>query len=157
VGNRGLSEWAVRCAPRTGSACMFSGVRLSHSQARTGVRFHRCAPPLLVTRHSQLKFARVRLLNIWNDPPALCLQFVYIGVMAAETTTVRVRRLDSERLQTLARARQTAVVDVVHAAIDALERQEFLRGLNGDYQRLRSEPELWEKYLAERHQWDALA
>lgn len=88
---------------------------------------------------------------------ALCLQFVYTDSMTAETTTVRVRRPDSERLQALAKARQTAVIDVVHAAIDALERQEFLRGLNGDYQRLRSDPELWEQYLAERHEWDALA
>ncbi|MAU80430.1 hypothetical protein VX037_12345 [Gordonia sp. Z-3] len=77
--------------------------------------------------------------------------------MAAETTTVRVRRPDSERLQSLAKARQTAVVDIVHAAIDALERQEFLRGLNGDYQRLRSNPELWKQYLDERHEWDHLA
>lgn len=77
--------------------------------------------------------------------------------MAAETTTVRVRRLDCERLHSLAKARQTAVVDVVHAAIDALERQEFLRGLNADYQRLRNDPELWERYLDERHEWDALA
>ena len=87
----------------------------------------------------------------------MCLHFVYTGYMAAETTTVRVRRLDSERLQSLAKARQTAVVDVVHAAIDALERQEFLRGLNGDYQRLRNDPELWEQYLTERKEWDALA
>ena len=86
-----------------------------------------------------------------------CLHFVYTGSMAAETTTVRVRRPDSERLQSLAKARQIAVIDVVHAAIDALERQEFLRGLNGDYQCLRNEPELWEQYLAERHEWDALA
>jgi hypothetical protein len=77
--------------------------------------------------------------------------------MAAETTTIRVRRPDSERLQSLAKARQTAVVDVVHAAIDALERQEFLRGLNGDYQRLRNDPELLEQYLTERKEWDALA
>ncbi len=49
------------------------------------------------------------------------------------------------------------VVDVVHAAIDALERQEFLRGLNGDYQRLRNDPELWAQYLTERKEWDALA
>jgi hypothetical protein len=77
--------------------------------------------------------------------------------MAAETTTLRVRRPDSVRLQSLAKARQTTVVDVVHAAIDALERQDFLRGLNGDYQRLRNNPELLEQYLAERHEWDALA
>lgn len=78
--------------------------------------------------------------------------------MAAEpTTTVRVRRPDSERLQSLAKARQSAVIDVVHDAIDALERQEFLRGLNADYQRLRNDPELWEQYMAERREWDALA
>jgi hypothetical protein len=49
------------------------------------------------------------------------------------------------------------VVDVVQAAIDALERQEFLRGLNGDYQRLQGDPAQWERYLAERHEWDTLA
>jgi hypothetical protein len=85
------------------------------------------------------------------------LHFVYTCSMAAETTTVRVRRPDSERLQSLAKARQTGVIDVVHAAIDALERQEFLRGLNADYQRLRHDPKLWEGYLAERHEWDMLA
>lgn len=85
------------------------------------------------------------------------LEFVHTGFMAAETTTVRVRRPDSERLHSLAKAGQTTVVDVVHAAIDALERPEFLRGLNGDFQRLRNDPELWDQYLAERHGWDALA
>ncbi len=76
---------------------------------------------------------------------------------AAETTTVRVRRPDSERLQSLAQARQTAVIDVLHAAIDALERQEFLRGLAQDYQKLAADPERWEQYLAERQEWDTLA
>ncbi|MGI8751444.1 MAG: hypothetical protein ACR2MN_03890 [Acidimicrobiales bacterium] len=78
--------------------------------------------------------------------------------MASEgTTTVRVRRGDSERLQSLAKDRQTTVIDVLHSAIDALERQEFLRGLNQDYQHLGRDPERWEAYLAERHEWDALA
>ncbi len=86
-----------------------------------------------------------------------CLQWVYARSMTAGTTTVRVRRPDSERLRSLAKARQAAVVDVVHAAIDALERQEFLRGLDGDYQRLREDPARWEQYVAERHEWDALA
>jgi hypothetical protein len=76
---------------------------------------------------------------------------------SAETTTVRVRRPDSERLHALAKARQTAVIDVLHAAIDALERQEFLRGLNEDFRRLREDPERWEQYLTERQEWDALA
>jgi len=74
----------------------------------------------------------------------------------SDTTTVRVRRPDFERLQSLAKARQTAVIDVLHAAIDALERQEFLRGLNQDYQRLCDDPERLKEYLAERHEWDSL-
>jgi hypothetical protein len=74
-----------------------------------------------------------------------------------DTTTVRVRRPDSERLQSLAKARQTPVIDVLHAAIDALERQEFLRGLGEDYQQLRNDPERWQQYLAERQEWDSLA
>jgi len=74
-----------------------------------------------------------------------------------DTTTVRVRRPDSERLQSLARERQTTVIEVLHSAIDALERQEFLRGMNQDYQHLRDDPERWEQYLAERQEWDPLA
>lgn len=77
--------------------------------------------------------------------------------MATETTTVRVRRPDSVRLQSLAKARQTTVVEVLHEAVEALERQEFLRGLNADYQGLRRDPALWEQYVAERREWDALA
>ena len=74
-----------------------------------------------------------------------------------DTTTVRVRRPDSERLQSLAKSRQTTVVEVVHTAIDALERQEFVRGLNDDVKRLRRDPDRWEQYLAERLEWDLLA
>ncbi|MGH9101411.1 MAG: hypothetical protein ACRDYD_00275 [Acidimicrobiales bacterium] len=74
-----------------------------------------------------------------------------------ETTAVRVRRSDSKRLQSLARSRQTTVVDVVHTAIEALERREFLRGLGQDYQRLRQDPERWEQFLAERREWDPRA
>lgn len=78
--------------------------------------------------------------------------------MAAEdTTTVRVRRPDSERLQSLAQNRHTTVIEVLHAAIDALERQDFLRGLNQDYEQLRADPDRWRRYVAERQEWDALA
>ena len=76
---------------------------------------------------------------------------------AEETTTVRVRRPDSERLQSLAKSRQTTVIDVVHSAIDALERQDFLHGLDGDHRQLRDDPERWQAYLAERREWDPLA
>ncbi len=74
-----------------------------------------------------------------------------------ETTTVRVRRPDSVRLQTLAKRQQTTVIEVLHAAIDALERQEFLRGMNDDYRELRNDPERWTAYVAERQEWDSLA
>lgn len=73
------------------------------------------------------------------------------------TTTVRVRRPDSERLRSLAKSRQTTVIDVLHAAIEALERQEFLQGLNDDYRRLRDEPDRWEALMAERQEWDSIA
>lgn len=74
-----------------------------------------------------------------------------------DTTTVRVRRPDAERLQALARTQQTTVIEVLHSAIDALERQHFMHGLNEDVERLRSDPERWEEYLAERREWDTLA
>jgi len=73
-----------------------------------------------------------------------------------DTPTVRIRRPDSERLQALARERQSTVIEVLHSAVDALERQEYLRGLKEDYGRLRDDPERWEQYVAERQEWDAL-
>lgn len=57
----------------------------------------------------------------------------------------------------MAKDRETTVVEVLHAAIDALEHQDFVRGLNEDYQRLRENPEQWQKYLNEREEWDSLA
>ena len=84
------------------------------------------------------------------------LHFVYTLAMASsDTTTVRVRRPDSERLAALAKSRQTTVVEVVHTAIDALERQEFARGLSEDYRHL--DPESREALLAECQEWDPLA
>jgi hypothetical protein len=76
---------------------------------------------------------------------------------AKDTTTVRVRRPDSERLQALASQRHTTVIEVVHSAIDALERRDFQTGLNDEYRRLRENPELFAEYVAEREEWDALA
>ncbi|MPV49635.1 MULTISPECIES: hypothetical protein [unclassified Pseudactinotalea] len=76
--------------------------------------------------------------------------------MAMKTTTIRVREPDSERLRRMADARQTPVIDVVHAAIDALERQEFLRGLTEDYSKLRDDPRLLAEYREERRVWDSV-
>jgi predicted transcriptional regulator len=71
------------------------------------------------------------------------------------TTTVRVRRPGSERLSALAKSRQTTVVEVVHTAIDALERQEFMRGLHEDYRFLDAEGR--ETLRPEQADWDPLA
>jgi hypothetical protein len=85
-------------------------------------------------------------------------QIVYTGIMSTkDTTTVRLRRSDSERLKAFAARNELTVVEVAHSAIDALERQEFLAGLSADYQRLKNNPELYEQLLAERREWDPLA
>jgi hypothetical protein len=74
---------------------------------------------------------------------------------STDTTTVRVRRPDSERLSALAKSRQTTVVEVVHTALDALDRQEFMRGLSDDYHLL--DPKEREALMAEHLEWDPLA
>jgi len=73
----------------------------------------------------------------------------------ADTTTVRLRRPDSDRLSALAKSKQTTIVEVLHDAINALERQEFLRGLNDDHQGL--SPAQREALLEERLAWDQMA
>ena len=70
---------------------------------------------------------------------------------------MRVRRPDSERLQALANSRRTTVIDVLHDAIDALERQEFLRGLSDDYRLLREDSAKWQAFIDERQEWDAIS
>ena len=72
------------------------------------------------------------------------------------TTTVRIRKLDSDRLRELASRREISVIDAVHSAIDALERQDFLEGLTGDYRRLRNDPERWQELRSEREEWDSV-
>jgi len=83
----------------------------------------------------------------------ICLQ---CGMASEDTTTVRVRRPDSERLQSLAKTRRTTVIEVIHEAIDALERQEFLRGLGDDYRQLRQDPANWQAFIKEGQEWDSI-
>jgi hypothetical protein len=110
---------------------------------------------------NDLPTGRVRLRTTASvfrkTPTADALHFVYNWDMGSEdTTTVRVRRPDSERLQSLAKRRKTSVIEVVHAAIVALERQEFLDGLSDDYRRLRQDAPKWQAFLAEREEWDSV-
>lgn len=59
-------------------------------------------------------------------------------------------------MQALAQQHGATVVEVVHLAVDALERRDFLEGLGEDYRRLRDDPEGWGAYLRERREWDPL-
>ena len=65
--------------------------------------------------------------------------------------------MDSARLSELAKAHNATVVEMLSLAIDAIERQDFLRGLAEDWRELREDPELWTEYKVERREWDALA
>ena len=75
---------------------------------------------------------------------------------ASETTTVRVLRSDGQRLEALAASRDVTVPHGVHVAICALEKQEFGRGINAEYARVRADPELRERSAAEVQEWDSL-
>lgn len=77
--------------------------------------------------------------------------------MSSETTTIRARKSDSERLRVLADARQSTIIQTIHDAIDALERVEFLDGLEVDRRRLHDDPELHRRLLDEQREWDDLA
>ena len=95
--------------------------------------------------------------NLGSASPrsAVSLHLVYnMWMTSKDTTTVRVRRPDSERLSALAKSRQTTVVEVVHKALDALERQDFMRGLNADYQSLDAVAR--GDLLGEQAEWDPL-
>lgn len=112
---------------------------------------------MVAVRRRRLSRCGAPTLSQSNDAHWSTYRLHFVCMASEDTTTVRVRRPDSERLQLLAAKRQTTVIEVLHSAIDALERQEFLRGVNQDYQHLRDDPELWQRYLAERQEWDYLA
>ena len=162
------TRWTPRPACAGTGTCPWLRIWPRHPLSRAGAMASLVGR--LSVRHTGLRGCglapRVRAIPQAERHPGASstfrLHFVYIsstfGDMASpDTTTVRVRRPDSERLQSLARTRQTPVIDVVHAAIGALERQDFLRGLDEDYQQLRNDPERWQHYLAERREWDTLA
>ena len=74
---------------------------------------------------------------------------------APDTTTVRLRRSDAAIVTALAKHRNTTIVEVLHDAIDALQRQEFLLGLNDDIENM--SPALREQLDNEQRLWDSLS
>ncbi len=70
------------------------------------------------------------------------------------SATVRIRPETHEKLRMLADKAGESMPDTLERAIDALYRQEFLRGLAEDYGRLKSDPKQWAEELKERKLWD---
>lgn len=74
---------------------------------------------------------------------------------SSPTTTVRVRRSDAERLTEYAKRNELSVVDVLHDAVEVLERREFLLGLRADRRNL--SPNELASLLQEEAEWDSIS
>ncbi len=73
----------------------------------------------------------------------------------SDTTTVRLRVADSQRLAALAERHGTSLIDTLTMAIDSQERQDFLNGLHADYQAL--SPKQRRALADEQQIWDRLS
>jgi len=71
------------------------------------------------------------------------------------SATVRIGREAQNTLRALAAQEGKPMQAVLEKAIEIYRRQEFLRRLNRDFARLRSDPKAWKEELAERDVWDA--
>ncbi|MDX1945115.1 MAG: ribbon-helix-helix protein, CopG family [Pirellulaceae bacterium] len=70
-------------------------------------------------------------------------------------TNVRVQPQTYGKLQELARRSGATMPQFLAEAIDELYRKRFLDECNAAYARLRSDPAVWERDLAERKAWEA--
>ena len=69
-------------------------------------------------------------------------------------TTVRVGAEAHKALKEMSESRGVSITQLVDEAVEKLAREEFLRGLNEDFARLREDPKAWAGELAERAEWD---
>jgi len=76
-------------------------------------------------------------------------------VTKSDTTTVRLRVADSQRLTALAERHGTSLIDALTMVIDSQERQDFLNGLHADYQAL--SPKQRRALADEQQIWDRLS
>jgi len=76
-------------------------------------------------------------------------------VTKSDTTTVRLRVADSQRLTALAERHGTSLIDALTMVIDSQERQDFLNGLHANYQAL--SPEQRRALADEQQMWDQLS
>ena len=73
--------------------------------------------------------------------------------MTAVSTTIRVSISQRERLRQLAEQRSSSMADTLDAALEALRRDQFYREMAAAEAALRSDPEQWSRYVAERDVW----
>ena len=68
---------------------------------------------------------------------------------------VRIRPESHKILKELAERFDLSIPDVLAKAIDALYRDQLLKGLNDDFAKLKADPKAWAEELAERGAWEA--
>jgi hypothetical protein len=78
---------------------------------------------------------------------------MYTQCMTSESTTIRVSLYQRDRLKALALSRESTMTDTLDAALEALRREEFYRGMALAEVALRADPAAWGEYVVERDQW----
>jgi hypothetical protein len=69
-------------------------------------------------------------------------------------TMIRVSPQTHEQIQKLAKARNEPAGKIVTDAVELLDREQFWAEVQQAYDRLRSDPDEWNAYLAESDEWD---
>lgn len=73
--------------------------------------------------------------------------------MTFGSTTIRVRVAQRDRLRHLADERSSTMTETLDDALDALRRDQFYRSMTTAEAELRSDPDAYLEYVAERDSW----
>ena len=72
----------------------------------------------------------------------------------ATTTLIRVNTDTRNLIAKLAKENQTSLGELVDLAVRKLEREQFWKQYNEDYERLKADPDAWNDYQEEIRAWD---
>jgi predicted transcriptional regulator len=72
----------------------------------------------------------------------------------AMSVTIRVPEETHAQLRRLAASRKQPIGEVVAAAVERLEEEEFWDQMEVEFERLRADPAAWDEYMAEHREWD---
>lgn len=73
--------------------------------------------------------------------------------MTQPSTTIRVSVEQRDRLRRLAKARDSTMAETLDAALESLRRERFYDEMAAAERRLRDDPVVWERFVAERDAW----